>query len=56
MILAVFAGAVLGSIGRLSGLLGKHQPFPFGPFLAAGGAAVWLLGNDLWLAVLGLVW
>ena len=56
VILAVFAGAVLGSIGRLSGLLGKHQPFPFGPFLAAGGAAVWLLGNDLWLAVLGLVW
>ena len=56
VILAVFGGAVLGSIGRLSGLLGKHQPFPFGPFLAAGGAAVWLLGNDLWLAVLGLVW
>ena len=56
VILAVFAGAVLGSVGRLSGLLGKHQPFPFGPFLAAGGAAVWLLGNDLWLAVLGLVW
>jgi leader peptidase (prepilin peptidase)/N-methyltransferase len=56
VILAVFAGAVLGSIGRLSGLLGKHQPFPFGPFLAAGGAAVWLLGNDLWLDVLGLVW
>ena len=56
VILAVFGGAVLGSIGRLSGLLGKHQPFPFGPFLAAGGAAVWLLGNDLWLGVLGLVW
>ena len=56
VILAVFGGAVLGIIGRLSGLLGKHQPFPFGPFLAAGGAAVWLLGNDLWLGVLGLVW
>lgn len=56
VILAVFAGAVLGSVGRLIGLLGRHQPFPFGPFLAAGGACVWLLGNDLWLAVLGLVW
>lgn len=54
--LAVFGGAVVGSIGRLSGLLGKHQPFPFGPFLAAGGAAVWLLGNDVWLPWLGLVW
>jgi len=56
VILAVFGGAVVGSIGRLSGRLGKHQPFPFGPFLAAGGALVWLCGNDLWLAVLGLVW
>ena len=56
VILAVFAGAVVGSIGRLSGRLGKHQPFPFGPFLAAGGALVWLWGNDLWLRVLGLVW
>lgn len=56
VILAVFSGAVVGSIGRLSGRLGKHQPFPFGPFLAAGGAAVWLLGDDVWLAALGLVW
>lgn len=56
VILAVFGGAVVGSIGRLSGLLSKHQPFPFGPFLAASGAAVWLLGHDVWLALLGLVW
>ncbi len=56
VILAVFSGAVVGSIGRLTGRLGKHQPFPFGPFLAAGGAAVWLMGHDVWLAVLGLVW
>ncbi len=56
VILAVFSGAVVGSIGRISGLLGKHQPFPFGPFLAAGGAAVWLLGHAFWLPLLGLVW
>ena len=56
VILAVFSGAVVGSIGRLSGRLGKHQPFPFGPFLAAGGAAVWLLGQAFWLPLLGLVW
>ena len=55
VVLAVFGGAVVGSIGRLSGRLGRHQPFPFGPFLAAGGAAVWLWGHDFWLPLLGLV-
>jgi leader peptidase (prepilin peptidase)/N-methyltransferase len=55
VILAVFGGAVVGSIGRLSGRLGKHQPFAFGPFLAAGGACVWLVGHDFWLTMLGLV-
>jgi leader peptidase (prepilin peptidase)/N-methyltransferase len=52
VVLAVFSGALVGTIGRLSGRLGRHQPFPFGPFLAAGGAAVWLLGNGTWLALL----
>jgi leader peptidase (prepilin peptidase)/N-methyltransferase len=47
--LAVLSGAVLGLVGRLSGRLGPGQPFPFGPFLAIGGAAVWLLGNRFWL-------
>ena len=55
VVLAVFGGAVVGSIGRLSGRLGRHEPFPFGPFLAAGGAAVWLWGHDFWLPLLGLV-
>ena len=53
VVLAVFSGAVVGVIGRLSGRLGRHEPFPFGPFLAAGGAAVWLLGNQPWLDLLG---
>jgi leader peptidase (prepilin peptidase)/N-methyltransferase len=53
VVLAVFTGAVVGMIGRLSGRLGRHEPFPFGPFLAAGGAAVWLLGNQPWLRLLG---
>jgi leader peptidase (prepilin peptidase)/N-methyltransferase len=53
VVLAVFSGALVGSIGRLSGRLGKQQPFPFGPFLAAAGAAVWLLGRDFWLTWLG---
>jgi len=55
VVLAVFGGALVGGIGRLSGRLGRHQPFPFGPFLAAGGIAVWLSGPALWLQRLGLV-
>jgi leader peptidase (prepilin peptidase)/N-methyltransferase len=53
VILAVFSGALVGVLGRLTGRLGRHQPFPFGPFLAAGGAAVWLLGRAFWLEALG---
>lgn len=52
--LAVFSGALIGGIGRLSGRLAPHQPFPFGPFLAFGAAAVWLGGHQVWLQLLGL--
>jgi leader peptidase (prepilin peptidase)/N-methyltransferase len=52
VMLAVFAGAVLGSLGRLSGRLGPHEPFPFGPFLAAAGLMVWCTGPTPWLALL----
>lgn len=55
VVLAVFSGALVGSIGRLSGRLGRHEPFPFGPFLATAGAAVWLIGHDFWLSALGLM-
>ena len=49
VLLSVFAGALLGLIGLISGRLKRGQPFPFGPFLAAGGLAVWCLGNGFWL-------
>lgn len=52
VILAVFGGAVVGGVGRLTGRLGRHQPFPFGPFLAAGGVVVWCTGAAPWLALL----
>ncbi|MBM5800259.1 MAG: prepilin peptidase [Cyanobacteria bacterium K_DeepCast_35m_m2_023] len=52
VLLAVFSGAIAGIVGRLSGRLGPGQPFPFGPFLAQGGLAVWLLGHGPWLALL----
>ena len=54
VVLAVFGGAVVGGLARLTGRLGRHQPFPFGPFLAAGGALVWLAGHGPWLELLGL--
>lgn len=54
VVLAVFCGAVVGAAGRLSGRLKRHEPMPFGPFLAAGAALVWLLGHGPWLAMLGL--
>jgi len=53
VLLAVFSGALVGLIGLASGRLQRGQPFPFGPFLASGGLAVWCLGNPLWLHQLG---
>ncbi len=52
--LAVLGGAVIGGLGRLTGRLGRQQPFPFGPFLAAGALAVWIGGHGPWLTLWGL--
>jgi leader peptidase (prepilin peptidase)/N-methyltransferase len=52
--LAVFGGAVVGGLARLSGRLGPQQPFPFGPFLAAGALVVWIGGAQPWLVLSGL--
>lgn len=54
VLLAVFSGAIFGLVARLCDRLKPGQPFPFGPFLALGGAAVWLLGNRFWLTWLPL--
>ena len=53
VLLAVFGGGLVGGIGLVSGRLRRGQPLPFGPFLAAAGLAVWLLGNGFWLQQLG---
>lgn len=50
--LAVLLGALIGGIGRLLGRLAPGQPFPFGPFLAAGALLVWLQGSGPWLRLL----
>jgi leader peptidase (prepilin peptidase)/N-methyltransferase len=55
VVLAIFAGAIFGVLGRLSGRLGRQQPLPFGPFLAAGGLAVWLAGPALWIQIFVMV-
>ena len=52
VLLAVFSGALVGVIGRITGRLGRHQPFAFGPFLALGGLVVWCTGPAPWLALL----
>jgi leader peptidase (prepilin peptidase)/N-methyltransferase len=52
VLLAVFSGAVVGVIGRLSGRLKKNQPFAFGPFLALAGLVVWCTGPAPWLGLL----
>jgi leader peptidase (prepilin peptidase)/N-methyltransferase len=49
VLLAVIGGAVFGTLGRLSGRLQRHQPFPFGPFLIVGTWLVWLGGHPFWL-------
>ncbi len=51
--LAVLVGAIGGLIGRLIGRLQRHQPFAFGPCLALGGLAVWMVGLPFWLHLAG---
>lgn len=51
--LAFLSGALLGSALMLIGRLKRGQPFPFGPYLAAGGLAVWIGGARWWGQVLG---
>jgi leader peptidase (prepilin peptidase)/N-methyltransferase len=50
--LAVFGGALVGGVARILGRLGPNQPFPFGPFLAAGTVLVWLVGPHPWLRLM----
>lgn len=52
VVLAVFSGAAFGALGLLSGRLKRGQPFPFGPFLAGSGLAVWIGGHGFWLQLL----
>ncbi|MCP9809975.1 prepilin peptidase, partial [Cyanobium sp. HWJ4-Hawea] len=55
VLLAVFGGALVGGLARISGKLGPKEPFPFGPFLTAGGIVVWIGGPQFWLGLWGMV-
>ena len=48
MALATLSGALVGSLGRVSGRLQPRQAFAFGPFIALGLWLVWLRGADWW--------
>ena len=45
---AVLLAALFGGLGLLSGLLKRHQPIPFVPFLALGGGVMWWTGVAPW--------
>lgn len=57
--LAVFIGAFIGALtgGLLMALgkVGRRYPMPFGVFMAAGGVAALLFGDELWEGYLRLV-
>jgi leader peptidase (prepilin peptidase) / N-methyltransferase len=53
--LAALSGAIVGTIGRLFGQMGKFQKMPFGPFLAVGAALSVFLGHGLLTSYLALL-
>lgn len=52
VLVAVLLAALVGGLGLAVGALKRHQPIPFVPFLAAGGALLWCSGASPWLPLL----
>ncbi|TKC90931.1 prepilin peptidase [Trinickia terrae] len=48
VLVAAVAGAVVGIAATLTGRMRFEEPLPFGPFLAAGGAATLFLGTPFY--------
>ncbi len=46
---AIVLAALLGGLAIATGAIQRHQPVPFVPFLAAGGAILWFTGSSHWL-------
>ncbi len=54
ILLAAVIGAVIGILMKMGGQLREGRYVPFGPFLALGGAAVWLFGAQELMQIAGL--
>ncbi len=48
-LVAVVVAAGVGLLALLTRAIHRHQPMPFVPFLALGGALVWVTGSPPWL-------
>ncbi len=49
---AILLAAVVGVLALATGAIRRHQPLPFVPFLAVGGALLWVTGSAPWLRLL----
>lgn len=47
-VLASFAGAIVGSILLVTGIVKRRQPIPFGPFIYIGVLTAYIYGTELW--------
>lgn len=47
-VLASFAGAIVGIVLLITGIVKRRQPIAFGPFIFLGVLIAYLFGNDLW--------
>ena len=54
ILLAAVIGAIIGILMKMGSQLREGRYVPFGPFLALGGAAVWLFGAQELMQIVGL--
>jgi prepilin signal peptidase PulO-like enzyme (type II secretory pathway) len=48
LVLASFAGAIVGGVLMLTGIVKRRQPIAFGPFIFIGTLIAYVYGYDLW--------
>ncbi len=55
-LIACWFGAMIGGIALATRLIHRHQPIPFGPFLALGAAIAAIWGHELLGAYFSIFW
>ncbi len=50
VLVSVLLAALVGGVALAAGVVKRHQPIPFVPFLAVGGVLIWLTGAAPWWA------